>query len=472
VPPTPELVPFSLTVVNLDGIGLEGGEYALYESGSTEIYKTAVSDVYGLIDFGEIPLGEYTLQELLPPPGYDPNTQIYPITATENGVLLEGREPPHTIFNYPIGTCPDDENYANGPLLRADNELHNSHNTPIKSPVTIFDNLATNPGKRYDIVGYCNLPSDMDYTGIASTHQHIQGIGRTNSGQWIISHNPKDKNRKNGYFVVTRVHTESASYYDASYSGTQNSNLKYNHPGGFQIIGDYMAVGLETADWKNSIVALYDIKNLKSECSKPESGPVFRKVLVERGATSSPAVGITDFKLKYPDGAIQNYFIMAVTSPDRIDLYLGAGDDLGDADFFLWKTIKSGDRDFKIHDYQGISLITLANESGAVESFANIHIIAPFTLDVLGIPTKDRCDYWRFTVEIKNNGVNIPDDMILELKRDVPFDTDAGGLRGPHFRWGCGVYLRNENSFELLATDRNFVENNGKFSVYYVSFNP
>ena len=157
--------------------------------------------------------------------------------------------------------------------------------------------------------------------GESSYHQ--QGIQRLADGGWAVSGSDQD----NGYLYFTDaegvIHTKFTVPTDLKLQG-EAANLKYNHPGGFQIVGDILAVGIENTDLRRdsySRVILLDISDPKAPkhlshldmVREAESGKIM----------SAGAVGITELKDSY---------LIAVGNWDskRFDFYQTSGKDLQD----------------------------------------------------------------------------------------------------------------------------------------------
>jgi uncharacterized surface anchored protein len=86
----PIRISFSITKVDATlGFGIPGAIFGFFLNGV--IIQDAVSDINGIVTFNNIAPGTYTLQELVPPPGYLPNPTIHVVTVTTDGtVIIDG----------------------------------------------------------------------------------------------------------------------------------------------------------------------------------------------------------------------------------------------------------------------------------------------------------------------------------------------------------------------------------------------
>jgi len=99
----PEPVSFPLSVRKIDNLGnpLDGGLFALRNDLGLNIEESA-SD--GMIDFGEVKSGNYTLQELTPPDGFLSNPTIYNVEISNTGVITINSIP---LINFAIVNNPE-----------------------------------------------------------------------------------------------------------------------------------------------------------------------------------------------------------------------------------------------------------------------------------------------------------------------------------------------------------------------------
>jgi len=433
---------------------LAGAEFTLYricnkgeENEDYKVCKVAKSNRDGLVDFGCIPLRNYVMRQTATPGGYGENDHLYSVVANCDGVTLDGfpeEEDGHTIVILPIGSCEPVQPGA----------PRSSHNPAVRNPHQIFSALNGN-GTELSMKGNDSLPDDFQRPNLLTPESkwfcHVQGFGAYGS-TLIASHNG-NKQRQFGYFVTSQEGSTLGHHYDA-YCEIPGESRKFSHTGGFQIIGDYLAIGIETPDYHNSIVALYDLKDTNPACGESHAGPQFKRLLRGVQASNCLAVGIADFKIMQ-NGTEQSYFLM-VTHEDsgseghRLSFYLAHGSDLLAANFRQVFTHFGG-----VKDYQGLSLIT--EDIGSGQAHASFYLVAPFTTDVLGMPTHDYCDLWHInlTGELETHPV-FAASKVVDGRH---FSTHGGAStlgRKVHFRWGSSVQILGSDNYRLHTTERNF----------------
>ncbi|MBC1914191.1 LPXTG cell wall anchor domain-containing protein [Listeria booriae] len=68
---------------------LAGAEFTLTDQATNQVYATITSDDTGKGVLGDIPLGEYTLQETKAPTGYELSDKIYPVSITTDQQVVD-----------------------------------------------------------------------------------------------------------------------------------------------------------------------------------------------------------------------------------------------------------------------------------------------------------------------------------------------------------------------------------------------
>ena len=446
-PSNPCKTEFKFRVINPEEEGVEGVEFTLYRPGfdckgepSAKIKAVAMSDKHGLVDFGLIPMQNFFMLETSRPDGYRKNSHQYRISANTDGVMIDCLAEPndgHVIVILQYGSCPP---------VPPEPTPRSSHNPPIRNPHQIFNSLKSS-GDKHTMKGNDRLPSDFESPILAGGGWfcHVQGFGKYGNNI-IVSHN-SDKNRRYGYFVVSEEGKTLGHHYDAHYE-LPGDIRNFNHTGGFQIIGDYLAMGIETPDYHNSIIALYDLKNINPGCEETNAGPQFKRLLRGVKNNNCAALGISNFKIMQ-NGTEQSYFLMTTHENGNLVMYLAVGNDLLTADFHQVYI-----HQYNVKDYQGVTLLT--EDIGSGHDYANFYLVAPFTTDnFLGIPTNDYCDLWKISLSgnLQSNPVFTPQKIV-----DGRHFYTHGGTIGikVHFRWGSSVEIINNDNFRLHTTERNF----------------
>ncbi|MCL2404438.1 MAG: prealbumin-like fold domain-containing protein [Defluviitaleaceae bacterium] len=446
-PPKPRKTKFIFHVINPEGEGVAGVEFTLYrlegtaiDDPSIQVKAVAVSDNDGIVDFGCIPMQNFFMRETSRPEGYRENNHIYRVSSNNDGITIDCQTRPdggHTIVLLQYSNCSP---VVPEPVPRS------SHNTPIRNPHQIFNSINAS-GDKHTMKGNDRLPRDFDSPILAGGGWfcHVQGFGKYGSNL-IVSHN-SDKNRRFGYFVVSEEGKILGHHYDAHYELTGDTR-NFNHTGGFQIIGDYLAMGIETPDYNNSIVALYDLKNINPACEETSAGPQFKRLLRGVKNNNCAALGISNFKIMQ-NGAELPYFLMVTHENGNLVMYIAQSNDLLTANFHQVYI-----HQHNVKDYQGLTLLTEDIDSG--HDYANFYLVAPFTTDnFLGIPTNDYCDLWKINISgnLQANPAFVPEKIV-----DGRHFYTHGGTVGikVHFRWGSSVEILNSDSFRLHTTERNF----------------
>jgi len=458
--PVPKQVDFKFRAINPEEKGVAGVEFTLYRivnigKEDQEIQKiaVAVSNENGVVDFGCMSMRNYFMLETARPDGYRVNTHLYRISINKDSVMIDGFAEPengHTIVLLQYGNC---SSYSLDPTPR------NNHNPAVRNPEQIFKDLKSS-GNKQTMKGNDRLPEDFFSPILAGGGWfcHVQGFGKYGK-YMIVSHN-SDKKRRFGYFVVAEEGKTLGHHYDAFYELPGDSR-NFNHTGGFQIIGDYLAMGIETPDYNNSIVALYDLKNINPGCEEPHAAPQFKRLLRGVKNNNCAATSISDFKVMQ-NGVEKPYFLMVTHENGNLVMYLAEGNDLLTANFHQVYI-----HQYNVKDYQGLTLIT--EDIGSGHDYTNFYLIAPFTTDNwLGIPTNDYCDLWK--ISLSGNLQTNPVFATNKLIDGKHFSTHGGtiGIK-VHFRWGSSVEIMSGDNFRLHTTERNF-SHDTHFELVYNTF--
>lgn len=197
----------------------------------------------------------------------------------------------------------------------------------------------------------------------------------------------------------------------------------FNHPGGFQIIGDYLCLPVEHEKENRSYVCFYDLSVLDQK-----KRPTELSYLMRRESDKAGCLGITDIG----DGENRRY-VMAVADHRVLDFYLSTANSLTDAcnTFKFQKTVELKD------SYEGMGLVATPNNS--------VYLIG-FGFSDKGL--RDRIDLY----EVGSNfGIHL-----LDHKHMVTAYGGTVGIAGVHFRWGTGLYF-GPTGLRIVTTARNIV---------------
>ena len=274
---------------------------------------------------------------------------------------------------------------------------------------------------------FSNLPIDgtMEFvsgTPDFGTTAHIQGMGIC--GKYILlTHN---RAKSNGYWIVINndYSSNSVEKYDISFPEG------YFHPGGIQVIGNYVAVGMEKNENDNSTsyVCFYDLTNLSDS-----TGPVLLTApQIYRSKGGAAAVGIT---------GVSDYYILAVyTSFDSlVHIYQSNNFPLGNSNLIFYPELFSFQ--VMVNDvgvgYDNINLYT--------DQAGNVYMIG-----MRGEDMKTMEDY----IELIYIDVANKTYQLIQKSRQVSTDTGGLGKVGSHFRYGAGTQILDSNNFWIYCSSR------------------
>jgi uncharacterized surface anchored protein len=94
--PLVEFGTIQLLKVNKKNIPLSGASFGLYNSNG-ELIQTSISAANGLVQFSEVPFGEYTIREIVAPKGY--KLSDVKVSCTVSNSVIISRAAPYTIVN-------------------------------------------------------------------------------------------------------------------------------------------------------------------------------------------------------------------------------------------------------------------------------------------------------------------------------------------------------------------------------------
>lgn len=257
---------------------------------------------------------------------------------------------------------------------------------------------------------------------------HVQGIAIWNDFVIFVQNN---KGYSKGIMqVVDRNSTDCLFTFDTP--------RDYNHPGGTQLIGDYLAVPFETSDHKKSKIYFYDLNNL---LDNPPLLPLLLPCTIIQATEGCGAVCITN----YTENETEYYLLIAYNN-GTYNFYKSNGKTLNDLDCCFEKLYAVSPPLLEDRDYQGLALIT--------DTEQNIYMIGLRTDDLFG-SNKDYMDLYK--LDISNPAYPFSTDVVDPRHMTCVHSGAAiPGADGTHFRWGAGGVVSDLNSLILWATQRNF----------------
>ncbi|OQP62005.1 hypothetical protein A3860_30440 [Niastella vici] len=297
-------------------------------------------------------------------------------------------------------------------------------NPIVENVRAVFDAIPAK-GKKYKQKGYCHVGTTVQ--------SHVQGMALYSNqfGDFIIlTHNNKGYSK--GKFITMHVGHDSTNCHDTPYE-------HYNHPGGMQVIGDFVAVALENSSYDSGYVLFYSLFNMTDKRE-----PTLLNTQIRRESKGSGAAGIT-----YINGT----FIVGVTDSGELDVYLSNSVPSLDDPNIKWsgplsiKGLKGGDN------------IALASDS-----LGNVYLFG-FRTEDLGGSNKDYIDLYKVDLS----------SLTLDHIESRHMYTKGGalGALGVHFRYGAGIQIIDSATINLCASERNFEwEGPGPtaFCIYYNKF--
>lgn len=244
---------------------------------------------------------------------------------------------------------------------------------------------------------------------------HVQGIGLYND-YLIVTHNNKGHS-KGLILVLDRQSKKLVKRYETH-------DAHYNHPGGLQVIGDYLAIAIENSSYNSSYIHFYLVGNLTDK-----DGFDLQPFKIERDKKGAGGVGVTNYK----DNGVE-YCLVGVLDSGNIDFYRSNGVLLDNPACAFGDSIFTA----KINqsNVSGIGLVTDQNENVFVTGFGKDE-------------TWDQAFLYRVDL-VKQTVTRI------NMRHMVTKHGGVVGDAGVHFRWGAGLQIIS-SGLKFLATQRNFV---------------
>jgi hypothetical protein len=280
-------------------------------------------------------------------------------------------------------------------------------------------------GTLYIFKGECKGLS-LPYIPLVGSNSHVQGVA-SYKDYLILTHSSESKDAKTGSIII--LNQKSLKIVNK-----MNTPEGYNHPGGIQQIGNYLAVSLEhhpDVKTKESCIRFYDLSRL----SDTQLPILLGKPIIYRGADKAGAVGVTS----YIENGIEK-LVLAVNDGGNVVFYKSNERLLSDPEC-VFEIINN--EPFKINgDIQNICLVTDKQEKIYMIAFKS-------AADDLGLPVVDYVDLYLIDITTKK---------ISTIISNIHFICDHGTVfpgTGVHFRWGAGIRVVSPQKIEVLATKRN-----------------
>lgn len=266
------------------------------------------------------------------------------------------------------------------------------------------------------------LSSNSDYS--TTSESHLQGFALYND-MYVITQNRHDETEGKIYFFHTSDGSEFAAMH-LSVSGNDSSNHdhQYNHPGGIQVIGDYLLIPIQTQDYNDTIVQLYDLSKMDNSDAKLclVNGDYLRDSDGNRYNGKYGGIGIVD---------MGSYFLLATVDGVNVYFFKSTSHDIVNTRWSSWFEATMSDD---------------ASEVCLLADSAGTPYMVSFSVDQHGQSYADHGFLYQIDTANKS---------ITQLA-DRHFDTNNSSvtLLGPHFRWGAGIYFPTSTTLGLMTTQR------------------
>lgn len=265
---------------------------------------------------------------------------------------------------------------------------------------------------------------------------HVQGItwfsGSAGDG-YIVTHN--DQGASNGFMIVCAPDGQKIGRFAIE-------KEDYNHPGGLQSLGDYVAIAVENSDYSSSFVVFYDLTPLST------GGPPKMLDLLISRPSGTGCVGFVDmatpenkkvfYVLAHSNGANQLYRSDEV-EPDQGPESIGHLTKVGGV--------------FGTSKFQGLSLVV--GENG------QLYVIG-FHSTSKGLSYADWADLYRIDPTLGIGLIAGRLELTLEGGSDGVDDWED-----VHCRWGAGLFVSSPDKISLDVTARNY-DMDGKLNINWV----
>jgi len=241
---------------------------------------------------------------------------------------------------------------------------------------------------------------------------HQQGVQRLEDGGWVVSGSGQEE----GYLYFSApdgiIQTVLTIPDDLRISGSPSA-LKYNHPGGFQIAGQILAVGLENTDYRSdsySRVILLDV-------SDPKGPRHLSHLDIVRDAEPDRVMTAGDVAIA---GLSDSYLLIVGNwSSRRLDFYQTSSKDLSDLNTTMSDCLGSLDFGPDGKPYQNINVYG--------NSADNLFLIGLYSRD----RREDLADLF---------ALDVSDEKNIRVKK-IAEKLFSGGVEGPHFVHGGGTFF-------------------------------
>lgn len=246
---------------------------------------------------------------------------------------------------------------------------------------------------------------------------HIQGAARYGS-YYLLTHDIAASSLNTGVILLYSAETGWLKTFDTPIPG-------YKHPGGIQVIGDYLVLPVEQG--ASSWVAFGYIGAMSRD-----HAPTFLPVRIRRETIGAGAAGITDVG----SGADRRY-VVAVYDHRKITMYRSNRYPLDDPSC-AFAELFTAEADGRGAD--NLCLLTDVNDK--------VYVVAFTSDDFLGFPKYDFTALYLVDFAAERFVMLKERQMYTNGKFPIP-------VNDVHFRYGAGLTIKSESRLQFYCTDRN-----------------
>ncbi|MEZ5044512.1 MAG: hypothetical protein R2828_31750 [Saprospiraceae bacterium] len=241
---------------------------------------------------------------------------------------------------------------------------------------------------------------------------HQQGIQRLEGGGWVVSSSAQDQ----GYLYFTSAEGVLQNVWtipDKLVLSDSSTSLKYNHPGGFQIVNNILAIGLENTDHRRESYARVILLDISDPMAPRHLSHLDIVRPAEEGKVmTAGAVAIAE---------LEDHYLVIVGNWDskRLDFYQTSSKDLMNEQTTMSACLGSWSAGEDAKPYQNI----------------NVYGNRLDELFLIGMYSQERTADWAdlFSLQVK-------EDASIQCTK-IAEKYFSGSRTEPHFVHGSGTYF-------------------------------
>ncbi len=194
----------------------------------------------------------------------------------------------------------------------------------------------------------------------------------------------------------------------------------YNHPGGIQVIGDYLLIPIQTQDYKQSKIQLWDISPLKTGSTAITC--IDGDYIPNSNSKRAGGIGIAN---------LGSTFLVVVCDNDKLYFYQSTGSDLTNTAYnplFEAKLKRDAAQTSLLMQTNGTPYLAAFTTKSRLTTYQDWGVLC--SIDIAGKKMKEVADVHFYS------------------------NADSSTLLGPHFRWGATTYYPTGSTLGLMTTQR------------------